>query len=195
MSSFSNIKNIKKINSEELNILYVGNVGDGQGLEKIIPNILLNTKKKIKFKIIGGGRKLELLKSIIDKNNLLNCKFLDPMNRNMLIQEYISADILFLHLNNYEAFKKVLPSKIFEYAASSKPIIAGLEGYSKKFINDNIDNSYIFRPCNHIEALDKIQMINLNHVNRENFINKFSRKKITYDMLNSILTYIHDFKK
>jgi len=33
----------------------------------------------------------------------------------------VDADVLFLHLNAYKAFEKVLPSKIFEYAATGRP--------------------------------------------------------------------------
>ena len=51
-----------------------------------------------------------------------------------LIKKYQEADILFLHLNNYKAFLKVLPSKIFEYSATHKPICAGVSGHSKEFL-------------------------------------------------------------
>ena len=46
--------------------------------------------------------------------------------------------ILFIHLNAYPAFEKVLPSKIFEYAATGKPILAGVSGYSADFIRNNL---------------------------------------------------------
>jgi hypothetical protein len=34
-------------------------------------------------------------------------------------------------LNYYEAFRKVLPSKLLEYKTISKPILAGLNGRSE----------------------------------------------------------------
>ena len=51
------------------------------------------------------------------------------------MSEYDKASILFLHLNDYEAFYKVLPSKIFEYATTGKPIIAGVNGFAKDVIS------------------------------------------------------------
>ena len=61
-----------------------------------------------------------------------------------LIKEYLNADILFLHLNDYEAFQKVLPSKLFEYGAMNKPILAGISGYSKEFVKSEISNCAVF---------------------------------------------------
>ena len=53
------------------------------------------------------------------------------MPQHELLNYYNQANILFLHLNSIKAFEKVLPSKIFEYAASNKPILAGVEDLLK----------------------------------------------------------------
>ena len=71
---------------------------------------------------------------------------LQPVKRDELIEIYQSADVLFLHLNDFDAFKKVLPSKIFEYAATGKPIWAGVAGYAAEFITSKIENSAVFFP-------------------------------------------------
>lgn len=55
------------------------------------------------------------------------------MKREDLLRVYRHADVLFLHLNNLKAFRRVLPSKIFEYAATNKPIWGGLSGYAGRF--------------------------------------------------------------
>ena len=60
-------------------------------------------------------------------------QIIDPVSRSDLFDEYKNADVLFLHLNDYAAFRKVLPSKIFEYAATGKPILAGVAGYMQNF--------------------------------------------------------------
>ena len=75
-----------------------------------------------------------------------NVEFLPPVGREQLVQHYQQADILFLHLNDVPAFKRVLPSKIFEYAVLDKPIVAGLSGYSAQFIVDNIGHAFLFKP-------------------------------------------------
>ena len=65
----------------------------------------------------------------------------------ILLEHYRKADILFLHLNNFRAFEKVLPSKIFEYAATGKPILAGVSGYASKFLREQIVGVQVFNPC------------------------------------------------
>ena len=41
----------------------------------------------------------------------------------------------------------MLPSKIFEYAATGKPILAGVSGYAAEFLNDQVEGVEIFSPC------------------------------------------------
>ena len=63
-----------------------------------------------------------------------------PVKREKLFKYYKDADILFLHLNDIP----VLLSKIFEYTALRRPIVAGLGGYSAKFIVYNVPYVTIF---------------------------------------------------
>ena len=75
-------------------------------------------------------------------------KIYDPVGRQILLNIYKQADFLFLHLNSYKAFEKVLPSKLFEYGAYDVPIIAGVDGYARQFISENLENAILFEPCN-----------------------------------------------
>jgi len=167
-------------------ITYAGNIGEGQGLEKIIPHIAKKLGKKYEIYIVGdGGTKSKLVKKL---QGIDNVKLFDPVNRNELLKIYKNSDFLFLHLNDYEAFKKVLPSKIFEYGATNKFIIAGVGGYAKEFINNNINNVILFEPCNVDDFYN--QFINNNikfNIDRGRFINKFSRQKIMKDLSRKIV--------
>ena len=73
----------------------------------------------------------------------------------------------------------MLPSKIFEYGATGKPILAGLKGQSKIFLKKFVENSYVFDPCSVESAIKQIQKINLMHSNRSEFKKKFSREFLT----------------
>ena len=101
---------------------------------------------------------------------------------------------MFLHLNNHEAFKKVLPSKIFEYAATGKPILAGVDGYARRFLNKEVLNSYIFNPTDHKRAITLFKQIKLDFTNRKGFINKFKREKIMYKLLLDIISINNENK-
>jgi len=170
-------------------VLYVGNIGDGQGLEKIIPQAA-NNLKDINFKLIGDGS-ARLLLSNSDLFKLQNnIEILNPVLRNELIKEYCEADILFLHLNDLESFNKVLPSKIFEYAATVKPILAGVKGYAAKFLRDHVKGVEIFNPNDHLGMKVGLQKL-LNGpkiIDRTNFCENYSRNNIIKHLVNDILS-------
>lgn len=171
-------------------ILYAGNIGEGQGLHRIIPETAKAVGKDFKFVVIGdGGMKPRLQKSI-EEFGVANVELRDPIPRNELIEAYKSADYLFLHLNDYPAFRKVLPSKIFEMAALNKPILAGVSGYAAEFLQREVTDSYLFEPCNPSELIEILRNSDTEKViNREQFISNHKRSTINQKMAESIRWY------
>lgn len=171
--------------NEKIIITYAGNIGEGQGLEKIIPDMSKKLGEDYEIHIIGdGGRKKALIENLKEVNNV---KLFNPVNRSKLLEIYKNSDILFLHLNNYEAFRKVLPSKLFEYATTNKFIIAGVSGYAKEFIEENISDSIVFEPCNvnnFYEKFEKVQKFD--NINRVSFIETFKRQNIMEKMAKEV---------
>ncbi|UPR33124.1 glycosyltransferase family 4 protein [Vibrio cyclitrophicus] len=172
-------------NESSKRLVYAGNIGEGQGLHTILPEFASSVNKDIQISVIGdGGRKQQLADSISDLTNL---ELLPPVNRQELIEVYLSADILFLHLNDYSAFEKVLPSKIFEYAATGKPILAGVSGYAAEFIKSEVSNAEVFYPGDHKGAVEALNKLEFAHTDRSAFIGKYTRANIMKDMSNSIV--------
>lgn len=168
-------------------ILYAGNIGEGQGLHNIIPKLASKLTGKAVIKVIGaGGRLSRLEQSIVGVDNVEICK---PVSREGLIEEYNDADVLFLHLNDYPAFKKVLPSKIFEYAAMGKPILAGVSGYSAQFLKKYVSNVGVFHPTNEEQALHAFSTLELETIERTEFKTKFSRSSIMKAMAEDIYAF------
>lgn len=171
-------------------ILYAGNIGEGQGLHTIIPNLAKDIEKEYEIYIIGdGGRKQQLKTKVRDCKNV---HLLPPINRKELINNYLNADILFLHLNDYDAFKKVLPSKIFEYAATGKPILAGVSGYAANFLQEKVPNAETFHPNDHRAAIRALDRLKIKKINRKDFIDKYSRSKIMEKMSASIYKIVNN---
>lgn len=188
--SIPQIKKEKQIKT----ILYAGNIGKGQGLEKIIPGILRGLDSSFRFLIIGDGSSLDKLKKNIPISLRCSVEFLLPIERKNLLQYYEEADILFLHLNNIPAFERVLPSKIFEYASLGKPIIAGVSGFSKEFINVNIPYAFVFKPCDSEHAVKSILEASNCEVSRiavNEFKEKYARSKIMNRMADNIISVIN----
>jgi glycosyltransferase involved in cell wall biosynthesis len=173
-----------------VHILYAGNIGEGQGLNHIVPELANRLKDVARFTIIGDGGRSRQLKQAIENANCTNVTLLPPMKRSKLIQAYLDADILFLHLNDFPAFEKVLPSKIFEYAALGKPILAGVAGYPASFISTQVENAQVFEPCNALAGVAAFERLELKHYPRAEFAKKFSRTNIMDAMATDILSLL-----
>ena len=172
----------------KLTVLYAGNVGEGQGLHRIIPLLAKQLEDRVHFKIIGDGGRLTQLQQAVSGCN--NVELLPPIDRQQLIAAYQQADILFLHLNDYPAFRNVLPSKLFEYAAMGKPIWAGVSGYSAEFINHELVNAAVFSPCNVEEAIKAFLTLSLVTQPRVEFVEKYARDTIMSAMAKDIVSVI-----
>lgn len=168
--------------SRVVNVVYAGNMGEGQGLHAVIPALAKRMEGRVRFRLIGDGGRRCQLEAGIAAAGVGNVDVLAPMTREQLIAEYRAADVLFLHLNDYEAFKKVLPSKIFEYAATGKPMWAGVAGYAADFLREHVDNVAVFAPCDVAGAADALLSLDLAGAPRERFVSQFSRQAISAAM-------------
>ena len=175
-----NLNVSRKTNNAPLRILYAGNIGEGQGLHKIIPILAMELGEQVEIRVIGSGGRVKQLRLALDSLGVNNVEIFPPMALSDLIQEYQDANILFLHLNDYSAFKKVLPSKIFEYAALGKPILAGVSGYAAEFLRQEVLNCAVFPPCNADGAIEALSKLSIENTKRDKFIKKYMRENIMY---------------
>jgi len=176
-------------------ILYAGNIGEGQGLHRVLPEAARQLVGRAKFLVIGdGGARIKLERAIL-LSGIDNIEVVPPVPRAQLLQFYKKADVLFLHLNDYDAFRRVLPSKIFEYAATGKPILAGVGGYAREFISKNISNAVVFNPCDPRGLMEGFGKLKHGLVTRKDFIRRFSRTRIMADMARDILSLSQKAKK
>ena len=191
---FINLPNNQdKLTNKIKTVLYAGNIGNGQGLETILPNVAKQLGSNYQFIVIGDGSTKNILEDEITQQKISNVKVLNPINRIKLIEYYHKADILFLHLNNIPAFQRVLPSKIFEYAALEKPIVAGLRGYSAEFLKSHVPYAAVFEPGNTDECVGFIKKAGGVKKDREkidSFKKEYSRELIMNKLASHILTLV-----
>lgn len=171
-------------------ITYAGNLGEGQGLEHIVPPLALCLGPSAEIRVIGDGGRRTQLAAAIAASGAQNVEMLDPMPRDALIREYADSDVLFLHLNAYDAFTKVLPSKIFEYGASQRPILAGVAGYAARFLRDEVVNAAVFNPCDVDGAVAAFSSLRLTATPRREFIERFARGNIMKAFATDVLEVI-----
>lgn len=176
----------------EKQIIYAGNIGDGQALHKIIPDAALKLESYYTFTIIGDGGARGKLEYKLKRLGVKNVELLEPVTREALVETYKNANILFIHLNDLNVFQKVLPSKIFELAVLEKPILAGVAGYARKFMRENVNGVYLFNPGDVDGLIEQIREIEKHFDNRQtidnsHFFEMYNRKLINRKMAHSIL--------
>jgi glycosyltransferase involved in cell wall biosynthesis len=170
-------------------ILYAGNIGAGQALHEILPGMAAALRDKARFVVIGDGGRIDALTAAVRERALDNVEIRPPVQRAKLIQAYQEADVLFLHLGAVPAFEKVLPSKVFEYAALGKPILAGVGGYAARFIREEIDNAAVFPPCDVAAGIAAAtRCLQFSAAPRTAFLGKFARAAIMRRMAQDVLS-------
>lgn len=169
-------------------ILYAGNLGESQGLHEIVPEAARRLGTRARFRIVGhGGRAAQLAEATRD---LPNVEMVAPVPRAQLIEEYAHADILLLHLNDQPAFLKVLPSKVFEYGALGRPILAGLAGVSADFMRRELPDAALFAPCDVDGLVRRFSEIEAARTpDRTAFKQKFARHRIMKEMAADLIAF------
>jgi glycosyltransferase involved in cell wall biosynthesis len=177
-------------NNRIFKIVYAGNIGEGQGLHTILPKAAKALENRFEFLVIGDGGAKGILEDELKKLSVNNVKLISPVKRSELMPIYDQCDFFFIHLNDYDAFKKVLPSKIFELAAYDKPIIAGVSGYAAEFVSKNVSNIVLFESGDTESFVNKLNSYLYKREERTDFRTKFKRSAINKEMASSILQYI-----
>lgn len=177
----------KPPNHRPWRVLYAGNMGAGQGLHLVVPELARRLEGRIQFVLIGDGGQRPQLEVALNDAGARNVELSPPMNRARLIEAYQTADVLFVHLNDYAAFRKVLPSKLFEYGAMGKPIWAGVAGYCAEFIRREIPNAVVFPPCDVDAAVKALDELRMETAPRADFVAHHARSGIMRVMAADIL--------
>lgn len=167
-------------------ILYAGNIGEGQGLHKIIPQAARQLGAGYRFVVIGDGGATHKLREAIGSEGMTTVELRSPVSRSALVDAYQSAHYLLVHLNDLDAFRRVLPSKLFEYGATDKPILAGVAGYAAQFVREHLPNSLLFAPGDVADLVGQLRTTPYRTQPRPEFVAQFQRRTIMQAMARQI---------
>jgi len=119
-------------------VSYVGAHGISQNLSVILDVAkALSDCKDILFLFVGEGAEKEKLKSIVNKENITNVRFIDSQPKEIIPDIYCTSDICLIPLKNIELFKTFVPSKMYEIMACGIPIVASIEGEAADILMDS----------------------------------------------------------
>ena len=123
--------------SNKFIVTYIGTLGLSHAIDKVLETAnLLIESKDIVFLIIGSGAEKTNLIRKKTELNLKNVIFLNQMPKDKIPLYYSISDVLLVPLKKLDLFSNVIPSKIFEIMAMSKPIIISVDGEARKIVEE-----------------------------------------------------------
>lgn len=168
---------------------YIGTHGMAHSLDFIMNSIANVKDSSIHFLFIGDGAMKKTIVTIAKELGLENVTFLDPISKEE-VPKYLSiCDVSLAPLKKEDNFKSVIPSKIFEASAMSKPTLLGVQGQAQEII-EKYNAGICFEPENENDFLKKLYILRDDTKKYEEFqtgckklSSDFDRKKLANKML------------
>lgn len=150
---------IAKLGLEGKTILgYIGTHGMAHKLDFILHCAKQLQDSCYHFLLIGDGAEKNNLLQLKNKLACSNVTMLPPIPKSE-VHRYISIlDIALINLKKSVLFTSVIPSKIFENAAMSIPILMGVEGEAKALV-EQYNAGVCFEPENESDFIAKLQTL------------------------------------
>lgn len=119
-------------------VAYIGTHGMAHGLDTLVDAAALLTHRgEISILFVGDGAERTRLAFRVEELGLTNVKMLGQLTKPALTRLYADVDACVVMLKDHEMFTKVIPSKIFESMAMSKPIILAARGESERIVRES----------------------------------------------------------
>ncbi len=129
------------VRDEEFVAVFTGAHGIANGLDAVLyaARVLKEKgRKDIRLVFIGDGKLKPELVARADREGLVNCLFLDPVNKRKLTTYLRGADAGLMLLANVPAFYYgTSPNKFFDYIAIGLPVINNYPGWLAEMIKQN----------------------------------------------------------
>lgn len=175
---------IYKFDKDKINFLYTGSIGIANALDEIFEVAkLLKEDREIVFNFIGDGPLKEKYIRFCEENKLDNIRFYPVVSKDNIPSLLKQADILMTFVKKSNLYKYgISPNKLFEYLASSKPVL-----FSGEVYNDiiKIANAGISVVPENAEKL-KVGILELKNINNSN-LGKNGRYYLEENFTNIVL--------
>ena len=103
---------------------YVGTHGMAHGLGNILGAAeALRDTPEIAFLLVGNGAERAALAADAEARGLLNVVFGPPQPKHKMPEVWSLCDVALVHLRDADAFREVIPSKMFEALAMELPLL------------------------------------------------------------------------
>lgn len=123
-------------NANNFIVMFAGAVGEAHGMECNMQAAMKTREyKNIKWVIVGDGRRLDWVRSFVEKNGLDETVItLGRFPSETMPLFFEKADVMLVSLTDSTLFNMYSPAKIASYMAAGRPIIAVLNGEGGEII-------------------------------------------------------------
>jgi glycosyltransferase involved in cell wall biosynthesis len=175
---------------EGFNVLFAGNIGDSQDFESILEAAKITQDEGINWVFVGDGRKVNWIKSEIEKHSITNVFLLGRHPLEMMPALFKKADAMLVSLKDSPTFSLTVPAKVQAYMASSKIVLGMFNGEGQQLINESGSgyavNAGDFRTLSQkaiaIKDLTNAQRIQMENNSRNYYDANFSKEQL-FDFL------------
>ena len=176
----------RKAKNQKIVITYIGNVGLAQNLITFIN--VIKEYNKFEFRIVGNGNDYDNISNFITTNKIDNVDLIGRVKENEVIKYYLNTDILYAKLE--PKYYTAIPSKLYEYLSTGKPIIYSGKGaaveFLKKFENIFIIDDNKININNFLNSSFQLNISEKNNRNIEIIEENFIREKINLNLIKII---------
>jgi colanic acid biosynthesis glycosyl transferase WcaI len=126
--------------SDPRRVIYCGTVGMAQGVGTLIDaagelaRAENGDSARFEFLIVGDGAEREELMRKASDQGLTNVRFEGRVERTKVPELIASADLAVLCLRDVPLFEDALPTKLLEYMAASRPVVAAAAGDAARLL-------------------------------------------------------------
>lgn len=113
---------------------YIGTVGMAHGVEVLLEVARRCADPDIIFLIVGAGAEWQKLHDAAEAEGLGNVRVVEKQPRQRIRLFYAASDVSIVHLKDRPAFRKVIPSKMFESMAMRRPVVLGVRGQAQEIL-------------------------------------------------------------
>jgi glycosyltransferase involved in cell wall biosynthesis len=174
---------------------YIGTHGMAHALGTVLKaGKVLENEKRILFVLVGDGAEREALLKEKERMELDNVLMLPQQPKEKMPGFLAASDVSMILLKKDDLFKTVIPSKMFEAMAMERPLVIGVDGESRKIVEDGQCGIYV-EPENHealafavVKLFHDRELLKTMGENGKRYVeNNYSREMLAEKYLNTLL--------
>jgi glycosyltransferase involved in cell wall biosynthesis len=117
-------------------VLYIGAHGISHALGGVLEAAFLLRAEPIHFAFVGEGAERRRLVDLVERQGLTNVTMHEGVPRDEVPAILAAADICLVPLRDVPLFDTFIPSKIFEFLAARKAVVASVSGEPARILAD-----------------------------------------------------------